>query len=400
MKSVQFLAVLASLLASINAGAQTIVVDDDDSAFTSQLGGGVVILMYHGLDDDTGGFYEPSFQPQMQYLKDNNFNTITMDHLVSWITTGAPPLPTKPIVLTFDDDYITVYTTAYPVLKNLGFVGTGYAHTSFVGLPPGPSTSYDHADWTELQEMETDGTIVTESHTMTHPHLSQISDAQETTEITGSKAAIEANLLNKVCKHLAYPFGDYDAGTITKVQDAGYLSAVTTQAGLNTRSTPVYELLRYGVNPNDSSNPVLTLSSTFLNAANAGQSGAWNFSSANTPFVGNGYRYAPAGTGASVATWTFTPTQSGSWQVSARWTTSSNRADNSPYTINHNGGSTTVRVNQKINNGVYQNLGTYQFTSGTPYAITLNNDANGLVIADALKFDFIGPSGVKGWMLY
>lgn len=378
--------------------AQSVIVDDGDSAFVSQLGAGVPILMYHGLSADTGAFYEPSFQPQMQYLKNNNFTTISMDDLVSWVTTGSPTLPTKPIVLTFDDDYITVYTTAYPVLKGLGFIGVNYAHTDFVGVPPGPTTSFDHADWTELQEMESEGVIFTESHTVTHPHLTLISDTQETNEIVNSKASIESNLTAKVCRHLAYPFGDYDTTTIAKVQSAGYLSAVTTQSGLVTRSTPLYQLNRYGVNPNASSNPVLTLSSTFLNAANAGQTGTWTFSSANPPFIGAGYRYAPAGTGTSVATWTFTPTQTGNWQVSARWTTSNNRADNSPFTINHQGGQTTVRVNQKLNNGVYQNLGIYYFVGGMPYTVTLSNDANGLVIADAVKFDFV--SRVKDWQLF
>ncbi|MEO8377722.1 MAG: hypothetical protein ABI579_08620, partial [Candidatus Sumerlaeota bacterium] len=83
------------------------------------------------------------------------------------------------------------------------------------------------------------------------------------------------------------------------------------------------------------------------------------------------------------------------------WTLSSNRANNSPFTINYQGGSSTVRVNQKINNGVYVSLGTFSFTSGTQYTVTLNDDANGYVIADAVKFDYIGPSSsVKDWMLF
>ena len=66
------------------------------------------------------------------------------------------------------------------------------------------------------------------------------------------------------------------------------------------------------------------------------------------------------------------------------WTSYSNRATNAPYTINHAGGSTVVRVNQEVNNGQWVSLGVFNFNAGTA-SIVLSTDANEIVIADAIK---------------
>jgi len=58
-------------------------------------------------------------------------------------------------------------------------------------------------------------------------------------------------------------------------------------------------------------------------------------------------------------------------------------ATNAPYTVHHTGGSDTVLVNQKNNGGTWNALGTYSFAAG-PTTISLSNDANGAVSADAI----------------
>lgn len=385
---------MASLLAmaTLPAAAQ-IVVDDAHTGFSTRTGGGVVILMYHGLDPFTGSTYNPdSFRAQIQYLKDNGFQTVTLDHLKSWIQTGAPPMPAKPVVLTFDDNYITIHTVAFPALKAAGFVGYNFAHTHYVGV----WTSYDHADWLECAEMEADGTILTESHTVMHLQLATLNATQLANELVNSKAAIEANIPGKTVRHLAYPYGNYNANVITATIAAGYETAVTTISGVNTRATPLYELRRYGVNPQLGSDT--SVGANFTSSANAGQGTAWLSSSAMPGFYGTGYRYAAAGTGEGTATWNFTPAQTGTYQVSARWAASNNRATNAPYTVAHGNGTSTVRVNQQTNNGVWVPLGQYQFDGGVAYNVTLSDDANGLVIADAIQVSPV--AAVADWELY
>ena len=81
----------------------------------------------------------------------------------------------------------------------------------------------------------------------------------------------------------------------------------------------------------------------------------------------------------------------GSWELFARWTSHSNRASDAPFTVYHAGGSTTVPKNQRLNGGEWVSLGVYSFNAGAG-SVVLSDDANGVVVADAIK---IVPSVVE-----
>ncbi len=376
------------------ASAEELFLDNTDAAYYQQDGTpAVVILMYHGLDAAAG--YDPAdFEAQMQYLADNNYSTLTLDELQSWIETGLPVLPDKPVVLTFDDNYLSIYTVAYPTLQLHGFVGVNFTHTNYVGVV----TSFDHADWNEINEMESAGVIFTESHTRSHPALTGLTDPQIADELAGSKAAIEANVPGKTCRHLAYPYGIYDANVISIAQASGYQTAVTTISGVNTRSTPQMELRRYGVNP---STALSSFASMVGNAVggDGNQETDWAHSTSEPGYYGSDYQYAPAGGGETYAAWTFSVSEGGEYRVYAWYTEHANRATNASYIIQHSTGETTVIVDQTTNGSTWVPLGIYSFSSLEEYTITLSNDADGYVIADGLWLKSLS-SATTGWQLY
>lgn len=114
--------------------------------------------------------------------------------------------------------------------------------------------------------------------------------------------------------------------------------------------------------------------------------GDWYPSTALVPgYYGDGYHYHDAGDGADIFTWTFDLPYSGLWEVFAMWSNRSTRASNSPYTINHAEGFDIVRVNQEVDGGQWNTLGTYTFDRGET-TVTLSDDADQTVIADAIKF--------------
>ena len=112
--------------------------------------------------------------------------------------------------------------------------------------------------------------------------------------------------------------------------------------------------------------------------------------------LGQGYRdglfFAAAGDGSAVATWTFNVLSPGSYEVWASWSPHPNRATNAPYRI-YDGTALVaeVRVNQEIASSPYswQKLGTFNLPTGK-LKVTLSNDANEYVIADAV---YAGPVG-------
>ena len=125
-------------------------------------------------------------------------------------------------------------------------------------------------------------------------------------------------------------------------------------------------------------------SEIIVDNVNAVYAGAWSSSTSMPGYYGTNYQYKYSGTGTNTATWSFNVPTTGAWEVFAMWTSYSNRATNAPYTINHAGGSTVVRVNQEINNGQWVSLGVFNFNAGAA-SIVLSDDANEIVIADAIK---------------
>jgi len=123
--------------------------------------------------------------------------------------------------------------------------------------------------------------------------------------------------------------------------------------------------------------------------AGANATGTWPSSTGAPGYLGANYASHAAGTGANAFTWSLPVAQAGSYQVFARWTASTNRATNATYAIATASGSVMVSVNQQVNGGSWQPLGTFALAAGTT-TVTLTDQANGYVIADAVM---IAPEG-------
>lgn len=85
------------------------------------------------------------------------------------------------------------------------------------------------------------------------------------------------------------------------------------------------------------------------------------------------------------------------YEVFGWWSASFNRTSNTPYTIDHANGSTTVRVNQQINNAQWVSLGEFMFTGTETDRVVISNDASGgnFVVADAIRFVQTEPAVVS-----
>ena len=94
---------------------------------------------------------------------------------------------------------------------------------------------------------------------------------------------------------------------------------------------------------------------------------------------------------ANSATWTPVLTQAGRYDVYATWTANPNRATNARYTVSHTGGETAVVVSQQQNGGQWQLLGRFDLAPGHG-AVTLTDDADGYVIADAIRLTPVIPT--------
>ena len=101
-------------------------------------------------------------------------------------------------------------------------------------------------NWENVREMASSGMEIG-SHTISHPILSFLPDSQARTEIAGSKALLEEELRQPV-RSFCYPngkSGDFSEITKKLLKEAGYTSAVTTEADYFTPETDLYEIPRF-----------------------------------------------------------------------------------------------------------------------------------------------------------
>lgn len=106
-------------------------------------------------------------------------------------------------------------------------------------------------------------------------------------------------------------------------------------------------------------------------------------------------RFAPPGIGDATVTWPFAPTEPGRYRVWARWTAATDRATDAPYTIHHDNGVTENRVNQQIDGERWVSLGTFDFGAGGVNKVVLSDHGNGIVSADAIKFEQVSYGPVR-----
>src|SRR5437867_12744919 len=84
--------------------------------------------------------YDTAFDEQMNYLHQERYTTISLDDFLAF-QEGRKSLPAKPIILTFDDGFMSNYLYAFPILKKYGMKAT-----IFVTLDPNCQNFRKYAD--------------------------------------------------------------------------------------------------------------------------------------------------------------------------------------------------------------------------------------------------------------
>ncbi|GKY88148.1 polysaccharide deacetylase family protein [Sinisalibacter aestuarii] len=94
----------------------------------------------------------------------------------------------------------------------------------------GPDHDFAMMDTAMMRETAARGLIEFGAHTVTHPILSKLSDADLDAEITGSVASV-AEAAGRPCRTFAYPNGsydDFDDRAVTLLRASGVSASVTT----------------------------------------------------------------------------------------------------------------------------------------------------------------------------
>ena len=156
-----------------------------------------------------------TFERDMQWLRDKGYTSLSLDGLVSAMD-GTSPMPAKPVVITFDDNNLSQYDLAAPLMEKYGFIGVFY-------IVSGRIDTKGLIDREKILDLAARGHDI-QSHTVSHQVLPNLGDAALKAQLQDSKKTLE-DLLGKPVNHLAYPGTAHNQRVRDAAKAAGYVTA-------------------------------------------------------------------------------------------------------------------------------------------------------------------------------
>ena len=215
----------------------------------------VPVLCYHHIvDRKPKNAYEVSienFRQQMKALADSGYHTILPQQYYNYLAFGTP-LPTKPVMLTYDDTDEEQFSIAKPEMDKYGFKGVYFIMTISIGRPRYMSRQ-------QIKQLADEGHAIG-SHTWRHDRVDRLKDLN-TIEYGGKK--IEVNewdfqltktkkqleeLTGKPVEYFAFPFGIWSKPALPKIEERGYKLAFQLSEKRDT-TMPLYTVRRIIVAP-------------------------------------------------------------------------------------------------------------------------------------------------------
>jgi peptidoglycan/xylan/chitin deacetylase (PgdA/CDA1 family) len=201
----------------------------------------VMILCYHAVSPTWNGAL--SVTPE-----DLNYQLSLLSHRGWHATTFSEALFRPPaqrtLAITFDDAFLSVLRLARPVLASLSWPATVFVPTAFAAARQTLAwqgiehwQQSDHAaelvsmDWTDLRGLANEGWEIG-SHTVSHPWLTTLDDADLRAELSLSMEAC-SDALGRPCRSIAYPYGDHNERVARIAGDVGYRAGAALSASLH-----------------------------------------------------------------------------------------------------------------------------------------------------------------------
>ena len=210
----------------------------------------VSILCYHEFSG-TGNATDMTipttvFREQMLRLKESGASVISMEDFLAW-RRGEKNIPEESFVITMDDGWKSVYTDAFPIMKEFGFPFTIFLYTNYIASGSKSMTVE------QIKEMLANGASLG-CHSRSHPYpqavkaaMAKGKEAAETflrRELVESADKLE-QLFGQRPRTYAYPGGFFLAEMFPFADEAKYEALFTVNPAKVGWETSAKELHRY-----------------------------------------------------------------------------------------------------------------------------------------------------------
>jgi peptidoglycan/xylan/chitin deacetylase (PgdA/CDA1 family) len=202
----------------------------------------VPILCYHNIRDfsanasgniKTYTVKPAAFAAQMKALADEGYHTILPNQLYDYLVHDAP-LPSKPIMITFDDTREEQYSIGTAEMKKYGFKGVFFVMTVSINRP-----NYLTKD--QIKNLSDSGNSIA-AHTWDHHMVTKYTGDDWNTQLVKPKKKLE-EIIDKPVNYFAYPFGLWNKEAIPEIKNSGYQMAFILSTKRDA-TEPLYTLRR------------------------------------------------------------------------------------------------------------------------------------------------------------
>lgn len=175
------------------------------------------------------------FDEQVKTLADSGYTFMTAKELGE-VLDGKTQMPSKPVLLTFDDGHWDMATDILPILKKYHAKATAY-------IVPGFTGGSDFMSESQVRTVSESGLVDIGAHTVHHISLKDRSYAVVKNEIDRSKTILQDTYHISVVS-FAYPYGAFDEQSVQLVKAGGFTTAVSTVPGIEQNNANRFFLYR------------------------------------------------------------------------------------------------------------------------------------------------------------
>ena len=228
-------------------------------------------------DPDETAIDERTLADVFAWLSHNNYHPVSLQQIVN-ARAGGQPLPSQPVLLTFDDGYRSTYTKVYPLLQRYKYPAVFALVTSWLEVPENGTVPYGSKQvprnrfltWSQATEMVKSGLVELASHThamhtgvvanpqgnmlpfaATHrydPVTARYEDdaaysQRVEADLRRSRELIEARTGAKV-RSTVWPYGAFNALALKASERAGMPITMKLTDGPNSPDVPLTEIRR------------------------------------------------------------------------------------------------------------------------------------------------------------
>ena len=206
-------------------------------------GGSATIITYHRFGDDrypATNVRLDQFEAHIAELTSGKYAVLPLEEIVAALVNDRP-LPDRAVAITIDDAYRSVYTEAWPRLREAGLPFTLFVATEPVhaGLP-------DYMTWDQIRDLRNQGVTIG-AHSHSHLHMVDATLDADRRDLLFSNSLFRKKL-GVVPNLFAYPFGEASLAVMALVKELGFDAAFGQHSGVVGWASPRYFLPRFPLN--------------------------------------------------------------------------------------------------------------------------------------------------------